>query len=90
MNLATFFHSKGAASLFGWIGTFAYLVAYLLLSTGKLRADKKIYHVLNILGAIGLTYNALVLNDYPNVMVNIAWAVIACSAILLIQRRRQS
>ena len=90
MNLATFFHSKGVSSLLGWIGTLAYLIAYLLVSTGKLKADKKLYHVLNIMGAIGLTYNAVMLNDYPNVIVNIAWAVIACWAILLILRRKQN
>ena len=90
MNLATFFHSKGVSSLLGWIGTLAYLIAYLLLSTGKLKADKKLYHVLNIMGAIGLTYNAVMLDDYPNVIVNIAWAAIACWAILLILRRRQN
>jgi len=77
-------------SLLGWIGTVSYLVAYLLLSMGRLRADKKLYHLLNILGAIGLTYNAVALRDFPNVVVNIAWAAIAVWAIWLILRRRQS
>ncbi|HVV07049.1 MAG TPA: hypothetical protein VHC96_22630 [Puia sp.] len=74
-------------SLLGWIGTASYLVAYLLLSMGRLRADKKLYHLLNILGAIGLTYNAVALHDFPNVVVNIAWAAIAVWAIWLILRR---
>jgi hypothetical protein len=75
-------------SLLGWIGTASYLVAYFLLSVGKLRADRKLYHVLNILGGVGLTYNAIVLDDVPNVVVNIAWAAIAAWAIWLIFRRR--
>jgi hypothetical protein len=90
MNIAAFFHSKGLSSALGWIGTFAYLIAYLLLSTGRLKADKQLYHWLNILGAIGLTYNAVTLNDFPNIIVNIAWALIALWAILLIQRRRRN
>jgi|KBSMisStaDraftv2_1062788.scaffolds.fasta_scaffold598675_2 hypothetical protein len=75
-------------SLFGWIGTASYLVAYLLLSMGKLRADKKLYHLLNILGAIGLTYNAVSLRDFPNVVVNIVWALIALWAVWFILRRQ--
>jgi len=74
--------------LLGWIGTVSYLVAYLLLSMGRLRADKKLYHLLNILGAIGLTYNAIALKDFPNVVVNIAWAAIALWAVWLILRRQ--
>ncbi|HVU57576.1 MAG TPA: hypothetical protein VHD83_21080 [Puia sp.] len=75
-------------SLLGWIGTISYLVAYLLLSMGRLRADRKLYHVLNILGAAGLTYNAVALKDFPNVVVNIAWAAIALWAIWLVFRRQ--
>ncbi len=90
MAVTLLFLNKGLSSFFGWMGTIAYLMAYLLLSTGKLKADKKLYHLLNILGAIGLTYNAVRLNDYPNVIVNIAWAIIAFWAIWLIRRRGQN
>ncbi|HEY4205383.1 MAG TPA: hypothetical protein VGM31_01170 [Puia sp.] len=78
----------GIPAILGWIGTIAYLAAYLLLSMGRLRADQKLYHLLNILGAAGLTYNALSLRDFPNVVVNIAWAAIAIWAISLILRRQ--
>lgn len=86
MNLVSIF--REISSLIGWIGTAAYLIAYLLLSMGKLRADRKIYHLLNILGAIGLTYNAIALKDYPNIIVNIAWAVIGIWAIWRILRQQ--
>ena len=90
MNIVLLFLNKGLATSLGWIGTFLYLLAYLLLSIKKLRADHRLYHLLNIFGAIGLTYNALSLDDYPNVIVNIVWAIIALSAILLIGRRKQN
>jgi hypothetical protein len=77
-------------SIFGWIGTISYLIAYLLLSAGKLRADRKLYHVLNILGASGLTYNAIFLKDFPNIIVNIVWGIIAFWAIRLTARRKQN
>lgn len=90
MNIVLLFLNKGLATSLGWIGTFLYLLAYLLLSIKKLRADHRLYHLLNIFGAIGLTYNAVSLNDYPNVIVNIVWAIIALSAILLIGRQKQN
>ncbi|MDR3712737.1 MAG: hypothetical protein P4L51_07975 [Puia sp.] len=80
----------GFPSLSGWAGTISYLSAYLLLSMNRLKADQRLYHVLNILGAIGLTYNAVFLNDFPNIIVNVVWGVIACWAIFAIARRKQN
>ncbi len=90
--MSIFLLSIGAfiPSLAGWAGTLCYLIAYSLLSINKLKASQPLYHILNILGALGLTYNALVLKDYPNIIVNIAWAMIASWAIFTIQGRRRN
>ncbi|HVI45582.1 MAG TPA: hypothetical protein VM802_11955 [Chitinophaga sp.] len=69
------------AAAVGWTGAILYIVAYLLLSTGKLKADTIIYHVLNILGALGLIFNAFVQKDPPNIIVNLVWLAIAMFAI---------
>jgi hypothetical protein len=90
MNIILLFLGKELSTFLGWIGTFSYLFAYFLLSINKLKVHQKIYHVLNIFGAIGLTYNALFLNDYPNVIVNIVWAIIALCAIFLIGRQKRN
>lgn len=88
-GLTILFIGKNTSAVLGWAGSIAYLLAYLLLSLNKLKQDHKAYHYLNIAGAIGLTLNAIFLQDYPNVIVNIAWAVIALIAILTIVRRRR-
>lgn len=77
----------GIAKLLGWIGTIAYLVAYFLLCIKKIKAEKPLYHLLNIIGALGLIFNAWSLNDYPNLAVNIIWALIAFYAIFLIAKK---
>ncbi|GGH67049.1 hypothetical protein HNQ91_001739 [Filimonas zeae] len=77
-------------SVAGWIGTLSYLLAYLLLSTNKLKVNQRIYHLLNIVGAFGLTWNAITLNDYPNIIVNVSWALIASWAIFNIQHTKKS
>lgn len=88
-GLILIFIGKNTSALLGWAGSIAYLLAYLLLSLNKLKQDHKAYHYLNIAGATGLTLNAIFLQDYPNVIVNIAWGVIALTAILTIVRRRR-
>lgn len=74
--------------IIGWIGTLAYLLGYFLLSTNKLKANQVSYHVLNIVGAIGLTANAIYYSDLPNVVVNLAWGIIALVAIIVLIRKR--
>lgn len=78
----------GFAGLLGWIGTVAYLIAYLLLSIKKLRSDTVLYHLLNAIGAAGLIIHAVNLNDYPNLIVNGVWGAIAIFAIALVVRKR--
>lgn len=71
----------------GWLGVMFYLIAYLLLVVKRLKSERPLYHLLNILGAIGLLLNAWLLGDYPNLAVNIVWALIAVYAIIMIFRR---
>ena len=66
----------------GWIGTLSYLLAYFLLTTKKLQADRPLFHVLNIIGAVGLVFNALKLKDYPNLAANLVWGLIALIALI--------
>lgn len=81
---------NGFSLMLGWVGSFAYLLAYLLLSLNKLKSDQKAYHILNIVGALGLTVNAIFIQDYPNVLVNIFWGLIALMAILLIVLKKKN
>ncbi len=77
------------SSILGWVGSIAYLLAYILLSIGKLRSDQKAYHLLNVIGAVGLTYHAFLLSDFPNVVVNIAWAIVALGSIVFILQKKR-
>jgi hypothetical protein len=72
----------------GWIGTLSYLLAYLLLSVNKLKSTQISYHALNIVGSVGLVANAMHYADLPNIVVNIAWGVIAIVAIIAFSRKR--
>lgn len=73
----------------GWVGTISYLAAYLLLSVRKLKADQPVYHTLNVIGAAGLTANAVYYADLPNVVVNVFWGIIAITAIIFLVRKQK-
>ncbi|MEH6682599.1 MAG: hypothetical protein V7724_18805 [Sediminicola sp.] len=68
-------------TIIGWIGALVFILAYLLLSLQILSAKKKLYHVLNAIGGICLIINAVHLRDFPNLVVNAVWAVIALGAM---------
>ncbi len=74
----------------GWVGSIAYLLAYLFLSLNKLKPERPMYHLLNMIGALGLILHAAQLNDYPNLVVNVAWGIIAVMALVFIIRRQQN
>ena len=86
MNLLAIVHI--IYPIVGWIGTIAYLLGYLLLATNKLKSDQVSYHVLNIIGSIGLTANAVYYTDLPNIVVNVVWGMIAAGAIIVLLRKR--
>jgi hypothetical protein len=77
------------SNLVGWLGTLSYIIAYFLLSLGKLKAEQKTYHLLNILGAVGLIVNAIHLNDYPNIIVNVVWFAIGFAALIYIIKKKK-
>lgn len=63
--------------IIGWMGTGAILLAYLLLSSGKLESNSKEYQLLNLVGAMGIIANSAIHGALPSVGLNIAWLLIA-------------
>ncbi|MBN8652379.1 MAG: hypothetical protein J0L67_13170 [Cytophagales bacterium] len=74
-------------TILGWAGALAYITAYFLVSTKKIRADKPLFHWLNITGAVLMVINAVSQFDYPNVFVNVVWAVIALFALYFYNKK---
>jgi len=67
--------------ILGWIGTISYLIAYYLVSTKKIEGDAVMYQMMNLLGGILLTANALFYRAMPSVGVNVAWVGISIFAL---------
>ncbi|SDL92644.1 hypothetical protein SAMN05421823_10952 [Catalinimonas alkaloidigena] len=64
-------------TLFGWLGTLLYLLAYFLLVTKRWTSTSLAYHLCNILGGVLLTLNTLYDKSLPAAFLNGAWALIA-------------
>jgi hypothetical protein len=70
----------------GWIGAGLILIAYLLLSAGKLQARSTAYQGMNLAGAIGFVINSGWNGAVPSAALNVVWAGIALFALVRIAR----
>ncbi|MBI4434050.1 hypothetical protein HY632_04705 [Candidatus Uhrbacteria bacterium] len=66
----------------GWLGAGAVLVAYALVSLGWTTSTSPTFPLLNGFGALGLAAHAVTARDYPIVVLNAIWLLIALIAFL--------
>jgi hypothetical protein len=67
--------------IISWLGVIFYIMAYLLLSIGRLKPGSPLFHLLNILGATGLITDSAYHQDIPYLAVNVVWLLIGLFAI---------
>ena len=73
----------------GWAGAVLILLAYLLLSAGKLTGQSLVYQGTNIVGAAGFTINGWWHGALPSAALNVLWMLIGAWASVRILRRRE-
>ena len=74
----------------GWAGALLILLAYALLSLGKVTGQSAFYQGLNIVGAAGFIVNGLWHGAIPSASLNVVWMLIGGFALLRILRRRRT
>ena len=72
----------------GWLGAALILLAYGLLTAGKLQARSYAYQGMNVVGAAGFIVNSGWNGAIPSAALNVVWAGIGLFAILRLARRR--
>ena len=65
----------------GWTGALLILLAYGLLSAGKLNARSRSYQWMNILGALAFVINSGANGAYPSAVLNVVWIGIGLWAL---------
>ena len=66
----------------GWAGAALVLLGYALVTSGRLTAASRTYHLLNIFGAIGFIINSGWNGAKPSVGLNVVWLGIGIFGLL--------
>ena len=74
----------------GWAGAVLILLAYLLLSLGRLTGQSRTYQAMNVVGAIGFVINGWWHGALPSTTLNVIWALIGAFALWRIAKRGSS
>ena len=74
----------------GWAGALLILLAYLLLSAGRLTGQSIVYQGMNIVGAAGFVINGWWHRAIPSAALNVLWLLIGAVASWRIIRKRGS
>ena len=67
--------------LIGWLGTTAFVLAYYLISSGKVKADGWEYQVLNFFGAVAVGISVFPKKAWAAFGLEIVWGAIALIAL---------
>ena len=73
----------------GWGGALLILLAYLLLSSGRLTGQALAYQAMNVVGACGFVVNGWWHRALPSATLNILWLMIGLFASFQILKRRR-
>ena len=79
-----------AVEVVGWGGAVLILLAYLLLSAGKLTGQSPLYQWMNVVGAAGFTVNGWWHGALPSAVLNVIWVLIGGVALWQIKAKRSS
>jgi hypothetical protein len=79
-----------AVEIVGWAGAVLILLAYLLLSAGRLTGQSLTYQAMNVLGAAGFVVNGWWHRALPSAVLNVLWLAIGVFASWRILKKRGS
>ena len=79
-----------AVEVAGWVGAGLILLAYLLLSMGKVTGQTPLYQGMNIVGAAGFIINGWWHDALPSAVLNVIWMMIGGVALWRIWAKRKS
>lgn len=71
----------------GWSGAVGLLLAYWLVSTGRLDGRAVGFQLLNLVGAAGLCANGIYHGAWPSAALNVVWIGIGAAALARFRRR---
>jgi hypothetical protein len=80
-DLAAWDSTRWAVEIAGWSGAVLILLAYLLLSMGRLTGRSSLYQGMNVVGAAGFVVNGWWHGAVPSASLNVVWLLIGAIAL---------
>lgn len=74
---------KYAIEIIGWTAAALMLLAYGLLTSGKLSARSPLYQWLNVFSGAGIIVNSGWNGAYPSVFINVVWVAIGLYGVFV-------
>jgi len=71
----------------GWGGATLILVAYILLSLGRLEGRSRTFQWMNVVGAAGFIVNSGWHDAIPSAALNLVWLGVGLATLLTLRRR---
>jgi hypothetical protein len=79
-----------AVEVAGWAGATLILLAYLLVTAGRLTGQSLLFQWMNLIGAAGFVINGWWHNARPSAVLNVIWMLIAAVALWRLWKRKGS
>jgi hypothetical protein len=89
-DMANWSAERWFVEVVGWSGALLILLAYLLLSAGRLTGQSLTYQGMNVVGAAGFVINGWWHGALPSASLNVLWLLIGAVASWRILKRRGS
>jgi hypothetical protein len=74
----------------GWLGAGLLVLAYGLVSAGRLPGGGARFQLLNVAGAVSLTLNSAYHGAWPSAALNIVWLMVGAATLLRRRLPRES
>ncbi len=68
--------------ILGWIGMSLFVLAYYLLSSGRIKLDGLCYQWMNLFGAIFVGASVVYKQAWPALVLEVVWGAIALGALV--------
>jgi hypothetical protein len=79
-----------AVEVIGWSGAALILLAYILVSLGRVTGQSPIFQWMNLLGAAGFIVNGWWHHALPSATLNVVWMLFAAVALWRLWKRKGS
>ena len=79
-----------AVEVVGWTGALLILLAYVLVTAGRLTGQSLAFQWMNLLGAAGFIINGWWHRALPSTALNVVWMLIAAVALWRLWKRKGS